>query len=99
MRVILRTMTLRGRLLVGGSVLAAVLAGWLVLVEQMLGMDVGGGRSLGALAWLIGFWATMTAALMLLSAAPTVLLVSSLRGSLDAFAFVAAYLVAWCGAG
>ncbi len=92
-------MTLQGRLLVGASVLAVALAGWLVLVEQVLGMDVGGGSGLGALGWLIGFWAAMTAAMMLPSAAPTVLLVSGLRGSLDAFAFLAAYVVAWCGAG
>src|SRR5437879_7973808 len=92
-------MTLQGRLLVAGSVLAVALTGWLVLVEQALGMDMGGGTGLAALGWLIAFWTTMTAAMMLPSAAPTVVLVSSVRGRLDALAFVAAYVVAWCGAG
>src|SRR5437899_841220 len=92
-------MSLQGRLLVAGSVLAVALTGWLVLVEQVLGMGMGGGAGVGGLGWLIAFWATMTSAMMLPSAAPTVVLVSSVRGRLDALAFGAAYVVAWCGAG
>jgi predicted metal-binding membrane protein len=85
-------MTIRARVLVGTSVLGAALAGWLAAFELMRGPGAGA-------AWLIGFWVTMTAAMMLPSAAPTVLLVSSVRGSVDALAFVAAYLVAWSAAG
>jgi predicted metal-binding membrane protein len=82
---------MRGRLLVGGSVLGAALAGWLALFAQMRGMT---GPDAG-IGWLVWFWLTMSAAMMLPSAAPTVLLVSSLRGGRDALAFGSAYVVTW----
>jgi predicted metal-binding membrane protein len=88
-------MTMRARILVGVAVLAVALAGWLALLAQMRGMT---GPDAG-LAWLVAFWVTMTAAMMLPSAAPAVLLVSTVRGRLDTLAFVTAYLVAWSGAG
>ena len=96
-------MTLQGRLLVAGSVLAVALTGWLVLVEQALGMDMGGGTGLAALGWLIAFWTTMTAAMMLPSAAPTLLLYARvIRSSPDGegaaahvYAFAGGYLLVW----
>jgi predicted metal-binding membrane protein len=88
-------MTMRGRILVGASVLGAALTGWLALLGQMRGMT---GPDSGP-SWLVAFWVTMTAAMMLPAAVPTVLLVSSVRGKLDTLAFVTAYVVAWSAAG
>ena len=58
-------------------------------------MDAGPGKDLGAFGWFSGNWVTMTAAMMLPSAAPVVLLFARLRGGADTPAFVAGYLLAW----
>ena len=76
--------------------LPAALAAWIVSVQRMRGMDAGPGTDLGGLGWFLGIWVTMTAAMMLPSAAPMVLVYSHFSRSRRAGAFVAGYLVAWC---
>src|SRR2546421_7652926 len=53
-------------LLVAGAV-----AAWAVTVDRMRGMDAGPGTDLGGLGWYLGIWVTVTAGMMLSSAAPT----------------------------
>jgi predicted metal-binding membrane protein len=79
---------------------AALLAGtallaWIVTVERMRGMDAGPGTDLGGLGWYLGVWVTMTAAMMLPSAAPAALLFAGVRRSLPTAVFVVGYLAAW----
>jgi len=52
--------------------LAAV--GWWWTVDQMQGMDGGPWTDLGTLAWFLGVWVVMMAAMMFPSVAPTVAL-------------------------
>jgi predicted metal-binding membrane protein len=75
--------------------LAGALAAWIVTVQRMRGMDAGPGTDLGGLGWFLGIWVTMTAAMMLPSASPTVLVYAHFSRSRRAGAFVAGYLVAW----
>jgi predicted metal-binding membrane protein len=75
--------------------LAAALVAWIVTVQRMRGMDGGPGTDLGGLGWFLGIWVTMTAAMMLPSAAPMVLTYAHFSRSRRAGAFVAGYLVAW----
>jgi hypothetical protein len=49
---------------------AGAAAAWVVTVDRMRGMDAGPGTDLGGLGWYLGIWVTMTAAMMLPSAAP-----------------------------
>ena len=58
------------------AVLAVALVAWIVTVDRMRGMDAGPGTDLGGLGWFTGVWATMMAAMMLPSAAPSVKLFS-----------------------
>src|SRR6266511_5287670 len=76
-------MTLRSRMTLGASLLTAALVAWIVAVDRMRGMDTGPGTDLGTLGWFIGIWVTMMAAMMLPSAAPTVLAVSSIRRGVE----------------
>lgn len=96
------------RALVTGTLLAASLVAWIVTVQRMRGMDAGPGTDLGGFGWFLGIWVTMMAAMMLPSAAPTVLLfarVSSGRASrgqselVPTWLFVAGYLAVWTGVG
>ena len=54
------------------GLLAVALATWLVTIDRMQGMDAGPGTDLGGLAWFVGVWVTMMAAMMLPSTAPMV---------------------------
>lgn len=92
-------LTLRGRTALAASLLGAALVAWIVAVERMRGMDAGSGTDLGALGWFIGIWVTMMAAMMLPSAAPTVLMFSRVRRGANTLAFVLGYLFAWTGYG
>src|SRR5436190_9768342 len=92
------------RVLVAGTLLAASLAAWIVTVQRMRGMDAGPGTDLGGLGWYLGIWVTMMAAMMLPSAAPTVLLFARVsherarRGQAElvpTWMFVAGYLAVW----
>jgi predicted metal-binding membrane protein len=81
-------------------VLAGV--GWWWTDDQMQGMDGGPWTGLGALAWFVGVWVVMMAAMMLPSVAPTVALYSSMangRTRLAPLAFACGYLVAWGAVG
>ena len=49
---------------------AGAVAAWAVTVDRMRGMEAGPGTDLGGLGWYLGIWVTMTAAMMLPSAAP-----------------------------
>jgi predicted metal-binding membrane protein len=93
----------RGTLVVGVLLLVA-LAAWIVTIDRMTGMDAGPGTALGSLGWFTGVWVTMMAAMMLPSAAPSVLLFSrtasrSARPAPATVAFVAGYLAAWTAFG
>jgi predicted metal-binding membrane protein len=73
----------------------AALAAWIILVQQMRGMDAGPGTDLGAFGWFLGIWVTMMAAMMLPSEAPTVLMFARTRGDSQIGEFVGGYLLAW----
>ena len=92
-------MTLGRTRLVAIGLLAVTLAAWIVTAQRMDGMDGGPGTDLGTLGWFLGIWVTMTAAMMLPSAAPTVTLFAGLRGALASTVFVIGYLVAWTAYG
>jgi predicted metal-binding membrane protein len=75
---------------------------WWSTADRMRGMDEGPGTDLGTLGWFVGVWVVMMAAMMFPSVSPTVALYSRMSGSRTPFAplvFVAAYLLAWSGAG
>jgi predicted metal-binding membrane protein len=87
-------------------ILAAALAAWIVTVDRMQGMDAGPGTDLGGLGWYVGIWVTMTAAMMLPSVAPMVLIfarVSQERHRRALFVptcvFLAGYLATWVAYG
>lgn len=81
-------------LLVAGAV-----AAWVVTVQRMRGMDAGPGTDLGGLGWYLGIWVTMTAAMMLPSAAPAAGHVARLAQRVPTVLFVAGYLAVWTGYG
>jgi predicted metal-binding membrane protein len=79
----------------------AVLAWWFT-VDQMRGMDAGPGTRLGALAWFLGIWLVMMAAMMFPSVAPTVALYSTMtkkRNPVAPLVFACGYLLTWTAAG
>jgi len=81
-------------------VLAAI--AWWSTVDRMRGMDDGPGTDLGALAWFVGVWVVMMAAMMLPSVSPTVALFSRMtrgRAPLEPLAFTSGYLLTWTAAG
>jgi predicted metal-binding membrane protein len=84
--------------------IGAVLLAWIVTIARMRGMDAGPGTDLGGLGWYVGVWVTMMAAMMLPSAAPTMLMFARMthaRGGRPAeaktstAAFAAGYLEVW----
>jgi predicted metal-binding membrane protein len=92
---------------VAAVLLAGALVAWIVTIARMQGMDEGPGTSLGAVGWYVGFWVTMTAAMMLPSAAPVVLFFAAVSGerarrgaaSAPTWMFVTGYLAVWTGFG
>jgi predicted metal-binding membrane protein len=92
-------LTLHRRTALAASLLGTALVAWIVAVERMRGMDGGPGTDLGALGWFIGIWVTMMAAMMLPSAAPTVLMFSRIRRGANTWTFVFGYLLAWTSYG
>jgi predicted metal-binding membrane protein len=80
-------------------IFAAAAAAWAVTVERMRGMDAGPGTDLGGLGWYLGIWVTMTAAMMLPSAAPAAVVVARVSRGLPTLLFVAAYLAVWTAFG
>jgi predicted metal-binding membrane protein len=80
--------------------LAAV--GWWWTVGQMHGMDAGPWTGLGTLAWFVGVWVVMMAAMMFPSVAPTVALYSRMtkrRSPIEPLLFASGYLAAWTSLG
>lgn len=71
------------------TLLGTALVAWIVLFAAMPGMD--------GLWWFLGFWVTMTAAMMLPSVAPTALLFARLRERTPVF--LLGYLAAWTACG
>jgi predicted metal-binding membrane protein len=90
----LRTTTRTTVLLIGAAV-----AAWVLTVERMRGMDAGPGTDLGGLGWYLGIWVTMTAAMMLPSAAPAAGHVARLARRFPTLLFVAGYLAVWTAYG
>ena len=97
-----------GPLGVAAVVVGGSLAAWAVSIARMRGMDAGPGSDLGGLAWFLGIWVTMMAAMMLPSVAPMVLVFARVsqqrfrRGRAASIAtgtFVAGYLAAWAAFG
>jgi predicted metal-binding membrane protein len=80
---------------------AGAAAAWAVTFERMRGMDAGPGTDLGGLGWYLGIWVTMTAAMMLPSAAPAAGHVARLARRVHAptALFVAGYLAVWTAYG
>ena len=65
-------------------------------------MDAGPWTGLGTLAWFLGVWVVMMAAMMLPSVAPTAALYSRMtksRSPISPVLFACGYLVAWAGIG
>jgi predicted metal-binding membrane protein len=103
------TATRPARVALGPPGLAALLIGaallaWIVTIARMRGMDAGPGTDLGGLGWYVGIWVTMMAAMMLPSAAPTMLMFARMtharagrpaEAKTSTAAFVAGYLVMW----
>src|SRR5262245_65764489 len=80
---------------VTATLLTAALVAWVAAAQQMRGMDAGPGTDLGGLGWYLGIWVTMTAAMMLPSAAPMVLTYARVARGARPWAFALGYLVAW----
>jgi predicted metal-binding membrane protein len=79
--------------------IAGAVAAWAVTVDRMRGMDAGPGTDLGGLAWFLGIWVMMMAAMMLPSAAPAARQVARLARRLPTLLFAAGYLAVWTGYG
>ena len=80
--------------------LAAV--AWWSTVDRMRGMDEGPGTDLGTLAWFVGVWVVMMAAMMFPSVAPTVALYSRMtrsRSPVAPLVFTSGYVLTWTAAG
>jgi predicted metal-binding membrane protein len=72
--------------------LAGAAVAWTVTFERMWGMDEGPGTDLGGLGWYLGIWVTMTAAMMLPTAAPAARRIARLLPTTE---FVVGYLAVW----
>jgi len=84
------------------ALFALAALGWVWSTYQMRGMDDGAWTSLGSLAWFLGVWVVMMAAMMLPSVAPTVALYArATKGSspVAPSLFVGGYLLTWTVAG
>ena len=86
---------MRTELRIVAALIAAAALAWWSTAERMAGMDAGPGTALGSLAWFTGVWATMMAAMMLPSLAPTAaVFAASVRRELSrVLVFAAGYLL------
>jgi predicted metal-binding membrane protein len=92
----------RSRLGLIAVLFALAALGWWWTVHQMQGMDGGPWTDLGTLAWFVGVWVVMMAAMMFPSVAPTVALYSRMTRSRSPVApllFTSGYLIAWTSVG
>src|SRR5947209_5542644 len=62
---------LRAEVRIVAALLATAGLAWWSSTDRMAGMDAGPGTALGSVGWFISVWATMMAAMMLPSLAPT----------------------------
>jgi predicted metal-binding membrane protein len=81
------------------ALVAGAAVAWAVTVGRMRGMDAGPGTDLGGLGWYLGIWVTMTAAMMLPSAAPAARHVARLARRMPTLLFTVGYLAVWTGYG
>jgi predicted metal-binding membrane protein len=92
----------RTRLGLIAALFAIAAAGWVWTAHEMQGMDGGPWTSLGGLAWFLGVWVVMMAAMMFPSVAPTIALytrVTKERSPLSPWLFAGGYLLTWTAAG
>ncbi len=79
-----------------GVTVALAATCWVLAVWQMKGMDMGVATRLGSLAFFVGVWVLMMAAMMLPGATPTVFRHAHASGGVRALpVFLGAYLVVW----
>ena len=92
----------RTRLGLVAFLVALAAVAWWSTVRAMAGMGASPGADLGTLAWFVGVWIVMMAAMMLPSVSPTVALYARMtrdRSPGRPLAFTAGYLVVWGAAG
>ena len=85
-----------------GLLIALAAIGWWSTFDRMRGMDDGPWTGLGTLAWFLGAWVVMMAAMMFPSVAPTVALYARMtreRSPASPLFFTAGYLVTWVAGG
>src|SRR5215213_9996816 len=89
---------------VAAGLLGLTLAAWILVFDGMRGLDAGPGTALGGLAWFLGIWVTMMAAMMLPSMAPMVLAFARVTKErarrhqaiyVPTWIFLLGYLAAW----
>src|SRR5438034_3741499 len=74
---------------------AGAISAWAITVYRMRGMDEGPGTDLGGLGWYLGVWVTMTAAMMLPTAAPAARDVARRAAHVPTLLFAAGYVAVW----
>ena len=92
----------RARLALVALLFALAALAWWWTADRMQNMDTSPGTGLGTLAWFIGVWVVMMAAMMLPSVSPTVALYSRMmrrRSPVAPLVFTAGYFVAWGATG
>ena len=92
----------RTRLGLVAALFAVAGIGWAWTAREMRGMDAGPWTSLGSLAWFLGVWVVMMAAMMFPSVAPTVALYARItkeRSPARPWLFAGGYLLTWAAAG
>ena len=92
----------RTRLGLIALLLALAAVGWWWTAREMRDMDGGPWTELGTVAWFLGVWVVMMAAMMFPSVAPTVALYSKLtdtRASGAPLPFASGYLLVWSAVG
>jgi predicted metal-binding membrane protein len=92
---------MRSELPMVAALLAAAGLAWWSTADRMAGMDAGPGTALGSVGWFTGVWATMMAAMMLPSLAPTAAVFAALvrRERSRVLLFAGGYLLVWSVAG
>jgi predicted metal-binding membrane protein len=92
---------MRTELWMVAALLAAAGLAWWSTAGRMAGMDAGPGTALGSVGWFTGVWATMMAAMMLPSLAPTAAAFAGMvrRELSRVLLFAGGYLLVWSLAG
>jgi predicted metal-binding membrane protein len=92
---------MRRQVWIVAALLAAAGLAWWFTADRMAGMDAGPGTALGSVGWFSGVWATMMAAMMLPSLAPTAAVFAALvrREHSRVLLFAGGYLLVWSVAG